>query len=432
MTSLRSLLATDLRISRMKSEWGMDRNDGIGGSEAGSLLGLNKYKSPEELLEEKITRTSNVVFTPDQQLRMDCGHSLESLTLATFAEQTLGVPYVDAEINLLNLGDGLAHPSQFLFINSNFPFAFAHIDGLYRIGDTVGIADAKVSFRDPWPEVPEYYIAQLAHYGAVLGITESWIAAMFMTNPYPVPGRYQFHISQHNLDLVMQAEGLFWGIVDAHRNGNPLSEGQKRSILDRCRSIGDEFLSSVYADNPAEVLDSNAVTYVVDPEDVAMIIKYKELKKKVGEFSEEVSAIKEYLDTTYGAMDAILVDANGIEVAKRKSYVQKRIDTDSMVEVGFPVEHFYKEQKYSRLTISKQLPAPIVGSPALTIEAEQLSPEAVAAIDNETDSLIANFLATAKEPEVQPTDGQGTDGQGTDGEIIQPRVRRTRSKTRSL
>ena len=200
---MRELLAKDLAIVEVGDgeQWGIDRNDGIGGSEAGSVLGLNKYHTALDLLQEKVTRTPLREFTEAQQLRLDVGHAQEALVLKTFARRELGLAYTTS-LGDLERTDALAHLGSWVFVNPRYQFAFAHVDGLYRLGDEIGIVDAKTSFRDPWTEVPEYYVAQLAHYNAVLGGNVGYIAAMFQVPPYPLPMEYRFDFTPGQLSLV--------------------------------------------------------------------------------------------------------------------------------------------------------------------------------------------------------------------------------------
>ena len=100
------LLDPDLETLRIEAgdDWGLDRAQGIGGSESGSVLGLNKYRGTLELLEEKITGKAQE-FTKAQELRMACGHALELLTLQTFAREVLEVPYCE-DLDDLDHSDG--------------------------------------------------------------------------------------------------------------------------------------------------------------------------------------------------------------------------------------------------------------------------------------------------------------------------------------
>ncbi len=352
--SMRGLLAKDLAIIRIgdDDEWGMDRNDGIGGSEAGSVLGLNKYHSAMDLLQEKVTRTPFREFTEAQQLRLDVGHAQEALVLKTFARRELDLTYTTS-FEDLEATDVLAHLSDYLFVNLRFKFAFAHIDGLYRLGDEIGIADAKTSFREPWTEVPEYYIAQLAHYNAILGCNVGYIAAMFQAPPYPVPMEYRFDFTPDQLRLVMAAEAIFWKCVTDIRSGTSVSEKELAALESRLGTLGKEFISGI--DTSATQAVEGSETITVTDRDVELLLRYQELKSQSRLLYAEIDAIAENLNRRADSPNISFVAPDGTELAKKTSVSTQNLDRDAMVEAGIPIQEFYTTTSKSRLTTTKAL-----------------------------------------------------------------------------
>jgi len=352
--SMRELLAKDLTIIEIDpdDEWGMDRNEGLGGSEAGSAMGLNKYHGVLDLLEEKVKRISLREFSEAQELRMACGHAQEALTLKTFAAKELKIPYTTS-LEDLDKADGLGHLSKHLFINPRFPFAFAHVDGLYRLNDELGVVDAKVTFRSAWPEVPEYYVAQLAHYNAVLGSNVGYIAAMFQDHPYPVPKQYRFDFTAEQLKLVMKAEALFWKYVMKMRAGYEPSEDELFWLKSTLARMGEEFMAGVHSGADDDETEVERVT--LSDEDVDMLIRYERLKKEAGELYAEKDAIAEYLKKRFEAPNAVLLSSEGIELAKKSTISRKSLDRDALCEAGVPVDEFYTARPEVRLTTKKTL-----------------------------------------------------------------------------
>ncbi len=364
MIAIRELFAEDLQIIEIRDddEWGMDRNEGIGGSEAGSVLGLNKYHTALDLLEEKVKRTSLRGFTEAQELRMDCGHALEALTLKTFAAKELKLPYTTSFEDLDHM-DALGHLSKHLFINPRHPFAFAHVDGLYRLKGELGIVDAKASFRSPWIEVPEYYVAQLAHYNAVLGGRVGYIAAMFLDHPYPEPREYRFDFTAEQLKLVMKAEALFWKYVIRMRAAiaaatpaamqNFPSEDELFWLKSTLAQMGEEFMAGVRSGADDDETEVERIT--LSDEDMDLLIRYERLKKEAGEMYAEKEAIAEYLKKRFKAPNAVLLSSEGIELAKKSTISRKSLDREAMVEAGVPVEEFYTKKPEVRLNTKKPL-----------------------------------------------------------------------------
>ncbi len=352
--SIKELFAEGLTIIKIDAddEWGMDRNEGIGGSEAGSVLGLNKYHTALDLLEEKVTRSSIREFSEAQELRMDCGHALEELTLRKFATKELNLPYTTS-LEDLDKTDGLGHLSKLLFINPRFKFAFAHVDGLYRLNDQLGIVDGKVSFRSPWPEVPEYYIAQLAHYNAVIGGNVGYIAAMFMDQPYPVPMEYRFDFSPEKLLIVMRAEAIFWNYVVKLRSGEHVSDGELNKLESRLSELGEQFMDGIDT-NPLKA-DEVIETVVVPDEEKNLLIRYEDLKTQKSLLMQEFDTISTHFKGSREAANVSFVTSDGTVLAKKSTIAAKSLDRDAMVEAGVPVDKFFTTKPQARFTTTKAL-----------------------------------------------------------------------------
>lgn len=243
-----ALLAAGLQASEIEGEgWGVDRSEGIGGSEAGAILGLNPWEPILSKLREKAERKPERTFTTAQRLRMDVGHAVEELALETFSASELGVPCTNA-LKDLDGRDALVHLPGHLFVNPRHPYAFAHIDGLYRVEGEIGVVDAKVSFRKPWRDVPGYYAAQLAHYCAILGCNVGYIAALFMDPPYPVPAAYRLDFTPEQLERVMEAEGVFWEAVLGIRSGAAPSDADLRALKARLGDAGSDLIAGFGTD----------------------------------------------------------------------------------------------------------------------------------------------------------------------------------------
>ena len=347
------LLDPDLQTLRIEAgdDWGLDRSQGIGGSESGSVLGLNKYRGTLELLEEKITGKTQE-FTQAQELRMACGHALELLTLQTFAREVLEVPYCE-DLEDLDHSDGLTRPDRYLYLNPRHPFAFAHIDGLYRAKGEIGIVDAKVSFRSPWSEAPEYYITQLAHYCAVLGVNVGFIAGMFMDQPFPIPQHYRIDFLPAQLELVMKAERIFWNGVTAIRNGAVPSESRLGAFEQRLGMMGEEFMAGI----EVPTLDdrANSATVTVNNEELVSLQRYAELKNQVRLAYREIGEISDGLKEAVDAPNISFVLPDGTLAAKKTTIITNVLDKGALADAGIPVDAFYTPSEQMRLTTTKAL-----------------------------------------------------------------------------
>ncbi len=383
--SMRELLAKDLTIIEIDpdDEWGMDRNEGLGGSEAGSAMGLNKYHGVLDLLEEKVKRISLREFSEAQELRMACGHAQEALTLKTFAAKELKIPYTTS-FDDLDKTDGLGHLSKHLFVNPRFPFAFAHVDGLYRLNDELGVVDAKVTFRSAWPEVPEYYVAQLAHYNAVLGSNVGYISAMFQDHPYPVPRDYRFDFTPEQLGLVMRAEALFWSYVVKMRAGERPGRAELLWLEATLTQIGEDFMSGLQ--KPAKETQGTE-TVVVDSGDMALLVRYAALKEEAKNLYAEIDAIGEYLKKSSESENVSFVSEGGTVLAKKATMDMKSLDREAMVEAGIAVEAFYTAKTQTRLTMTKAL-SKLLAEASLDQTANGLTPNGLTPNGPAHDDLI--------------------------------------------
>ena len=69
-------------------EWLKARKEGIGGSEAGTILGINHYQTPHQLALEKLSESVDREIDPDTQYTLNFGHVLEKFMLDLYAAKT--------------------------------------------------------------------------------------------------------------------------------------------------------------------------------------------------------------------------------------------------------------------------------------------------------------------------------------------------------
>lgn len=130
-------------------EWLALRYEGIGGSDASAIMGLNPYKKIEALLHEKVHRTSR----PLSGAHIDFGKMLEPLLLKDLDT---------------HMGDELG-----TLRSKEHPFMLANIDGYYARGPMISGVEIKTTSQKSskhWRSgVPASYECQLQHYLAVSG-----------------------------------------------------------------------------------------------------------------------------------------------------------------------------------------------------------------------------------------------------------------------
>lgn len=160
-------------------EWHELRADGIGGSEVGTICGLNRWESAFTLWAKKSGKIADQVRLSEP---MEWGNRLEPVILDKF---------VSNHSDLMVWGDcgTWQHETD--------GWAHANPDGIYQREDgSYGIIEIKTaSYPDDWKlpaegvlgtadGVPRYYLTQVQHYLRVFGFSEAIVAALFSGNKY--------------------------------------------------------------------------------------------------------------------------------------------------------------------------------------------------------------------------------------------------------
>ena len=168
-----------LSILRFSSEedWLVLRQKGIGGSDAGAIMGLNKYTSPLAVYKAKVDGTAPDLSDNPNVRR---GKELEDFVLTKYVQ-----PRLD------RFGYTTEKP-DFMILNSDYPFLRANLDGIAclksdpRVGTSILIEIKCVSMfaEDAWngPDyggIPPYYYAQIQHYLTVTGMNKAYLVALF-------------------------------------------------------------------------------------------------------------------------------------------------------------------------------------------------------------------------------------------------------------
>jgi len=160
MDTMRKLISTN-ELSYV--EWLKYRKQGIGGSDAGTICGLNPYVSPIGVFYEK---TRKEIETYDNEsMRQGC--DLEEYVARRFTEET-----------------GLkVRRSNAIYQNEAYPFMQANIDRFIS-GKNMGLEckTASAYNADKWTGdlVPAHYEIQCHHYMAVTGAKAWYLAVVIL------------------------------------------------------------------------------------------------------------------------------------------------------------------------------------------------------------------------------------------------------------
>lgn len=199
-------------------EWLDYRRTGIGGSDAGVILGVSTFKLPRDVYFEKIGRTPDKM-EQENWVSLEVGKRLEDLVAEIFAKKTGFRIWKDNRM--------LRHPL--------YPYMIADIDYMYETpsGET-GILECKTSSnyaRDKWNDgsVPYIYEVQCRHYMAVKNVNASYVACLYGNTE----GDFIYQKIERDLDFeedLIEQEGMFWCDY-VERQQEPPLEGDGDLVL---------------------------------------------------------------------------------------------------------------------------------------------------------------------------------------------------------
>lgn len=146
-----------------RQEWLLLRKQGIGGSDAGAVCGLNPYSSPMKVFVDKTSRETEEIN--NEAVRT--GNDLEQYVAERFMEAS-----------------GLkVRRSNYMYRNKEYPFMIADIDRLV-IGEDAGLEckTASAYSADKWADgkIPLHYMVQCFHYMAVTRKHTWYIACVIL------------------------------------------------------------------------------------------------------------------------------------------------------------------------------------------------------------------------------------------------------------
>lgn len=174
-----------------QDQWHEIRGIGVGGSDIGAILGVNKYKSAIDVYMDK---TEGKVFEGNRFTHF--GHKLEKIVFEEFQERHQDLKCYTAPYTIQR------------------GVCVANLDGMVYdpTKDRYGVLEFKTtSFfnREEWTgdTVPQSYYAQVQHYLYVTGLSFAYIACLIGGNDYK-----EFYIerSLEDIDYIQEKANDFW------------------------------------------------------------------------------------------------------------------------------------------------------------------------------------------------------------------------------
>ena len=255
-------------ITRIKTssyeEWRELRNHYIGGSDAGSVAGMNPYKGPVALWAEKTGRTEPF----DGNITTETGTYLEPFVARLFCRET------GKKVQRVN----------FTLVNSEYPFACANVDR--RIVGENALLECKTTnsslnlrlFKQG--EYPDAWYCQMVHYMAVTGCERVYLAVLIACREFRC---FVLDRDEGEIASLMKLEKAFWDHV--------LSDTQPEAGFTQSDADAITELSGKEPD--ATPLDMTP--------DIALLREYERKAQEAKAASDELAKLKNQLCASLGA-----------------------------------------------------------------------------------------------------------------------------------
>lgn len=172
-------------------DWLAHRQTGIGGSDVGVILEVNKWKSPIQLYFEKIGEVKEPVLDNEY---IYWGNVLEDIVAQEFSKRT------GKKVRRVNK----------MFRHPKYDFMIANIDRSVVGEDALLECKTTSEYnKDKWQdeEIPSSYLAQVQHYLAVTGYKKGYIAVLIGGNRFVWK---EIERDEDLINLIIDKEKEFW------------------------------------------------------------------------------------------------------------------------------------------------------------------------------------------------------------------------------
>lgn len=172
-------------------EWHKLRSEGIGGSEIGTILGLNPWESAYTLWHKKQGLIPDQL-EPNWSIRF--GKAFEQPILNLFEEQHPELEFVTAGT----------------WRSKTYAFQHANPDAVYQDKNTgeYVVVEVKTS-RAPWDEIPKHYLAQLQWYLDTFQFKRGYIVAVAGWNWE----EHEIAYDEFQASVAIASATRFWGYM---------------------------------------------------------------------------------------------------------------------------------------------------------------------------------------------------------------------------
>ena len=275
-----------------KLEWLRERQKGIGGSDVGAILGVNKWKTAFQVYLDK---TEEIVQVDEPSEAAYWGTELEDMVAREFTKRT---------------GKKVRRDTTH-FVSKEYPFMVANIDR--RVVGENAILECKTVNQwgaKEWEgdEIPPSYLLQVQHYLYVTGAEKGYIAAL-------IGGQHfiwkEVAKDEELIKIIIDAESEFWNMVV--NKTPPALDGS---------SAAEQYINKRF--NEADTELDEVALYAQHEE---LIEEYKVLKEKSKELNTRIKEIENNLKLELGEHESGYVSNYRVNWKNVKS---TRVDTNKL------------------------------------------------------------------------------------------------------
>ena len=299
-----------------KEEWlKLRKSLGVGGSDAGAVIGLNPYKSAYTLWAEKTGKVAEF----EGNLITEVGSYLEEFVAKLFERET---------------GKKVRRKNRML-VNTDYPWAFGDVDrvvvgekAFLEIKTTNSLPIMKQVNRG---EFPEQYYSQVVHYLAVSGLDKAYLAVLVGCRDFKI---FELERDENEIAALMNAEKDFW-YNNIQRNVPPIADGSRSCA---------ETITTIYPES-----NDNTVNLMAYETDLKQYMTYTSLIKDVEKQRDEVAnRIKAFLGESGRG------ESNNYKVSwtssKRVSFDSKKFAAD---HADMDLSDYYKSTNVRTFKVSE-------------------------------------------------------------------------------
>ncbi len=296
-------------------EWLEIRSKYIGGSDAGTVLGFDTYKSPYTLWAEKTGRIEPFSGSIITQV----GSYLEEFVAKLFTDET------GKKVRRQNATS----------VNDKYPFACANVDRLI-VGEPA-LLEIKTTNSIPLMkkcrhgEFPEKWYCQMMHYMAVTELKKAYLAVLIECREFKV---FELERDESEIEALMNAESEFWEYV---KTDMPPETDGTQSTADAVKAIYPQ------AENK-DIIDMTGLSG-----DIAEYVSLKQQEKAIKQLIDRYgNNIKEHMGKAEkGTAGQYTVSWTN---KARKTFDEKKFREENR---NIDLDKYYKSTEYRQFNITQ-------------------------------------------------------------------------------